>query len=244
MMRWPLALIIVSVWVSVPLLGQDAALERARRVNLERAAHMPNFVADEIAERYTGRGGSSKWKHNDTVETEITVRGIQISRQNWRRNGKPVSAVGFGMPTTGFGAALRPLFDLECPTTLEFAGREELRGKPALVYRFRSPADGCFGNLYGNRPYNAARTGRVLIDDPSGEILQFEEEATGFPKGFVFVQRNQVMTWDSVTIGDTSHWLPVAADFIWHMGNGELYRTTVEYKNHRHFEAATNITFK
>lgn len=52
------------------------------------------------------------------------------------------------------------------------------------------------------------------------------------------------MTWGSVEIGDASHWLPVAADFIWRMGNGELYRTTVEYKNHRHFEAASNITFK
>jgi hypothetical protein len=241
MMRWLLTLAILSV----SLLGQDAALEHARQVNLERAANMPNFVADEIAKRYSGRVGSSKWKYEDTIESEITVRGIQISRQNWRRNGKPVKSAVDGMPTTGFGAALRPLFDLECPTELEFAGREELRAQPALVYRFRSPADGCFGNLYGGSPYNAARTGRVLIDEPTGELLQFEEEATGFPKGFAFVQRNQVMTWDSVKIGDASHWLPVGADFIWRMGGGgELHRTTVEYKNHRHFEAATNVTFK
>jgi hypothetical protein len=78
MMRRPLALIIVSV----SLLGQDAELEHARQVNLERAASMPNFVADEIAERYTRRSDSAKWKHEDTIETEITVRGIQISRQN------------------------------------------------------------------------------------------------------------------------------------------------------------------
>ena len=45
MMRLSLALIIVSV----SLLGQDAALEHARQVNLEHAENMPNFVADEIA---------------------------------------------------------------------------------------------------------------------------------------------------------------------------------------------------
>jgi hypothetical protein len=230
--------------LSASLLAQNAVLEHARRVNLERAVNMPNFVADEITERYTGRMNSSKWKYKDTIETEITVRGIQISRQNWRRNGKPVSPIADGMPGTGFGGALKPLFDPECPTTLEFAGREELRGMPASVYRFRSPADGCFGDLYGLRPYNAARTGRIFIDDPTGEILQFEEEATGFPRGFLFSQRNQVMTWGSVKIGDASHWLPVGADFIWRMGGGELYRTTVEYKNHRHFEAATSVTFK
>jgi hypothetical protein len=89
---------------------------------------MPNFVADEIAERYTRRSDSSKWKHEDTIETEIMVKGIQISRQNWRRNGKPVSPDpdGMHMPTTGFGAALKPLFDPKCPTALEFVSREEL----------------------------------------------------------------------------------------------------------------------
>jgi hypothetical protein len=241
-MRWSFALVILSD----SLLGQDAALEHARQVNLEHAANMPNFVADEIVERYTGGANTANWKHKDTIETEITVRGIQISRRNWRRNGKPVSPVADGMPGTGFGGALKPLFDRECPTTLEFSGREELRGKPALVYRFRSPAGGCFGNLYASWswPYNAARTGRVLIDDPGGEILQFEEEAAGFPRGFLFSRRNQVMTWDSVKIGDASHWLPVAADFIWRMSRGEPYRTTVAYRNHRHFEAAANITFQ
>lgn len=97
MTRWSLALVILSV----SLRAQDTALEHARQVNLERASNMPNFVADEIAERYTARGDSSKWKHKDTIETEITVRGIQLNRQHWRRNGKPVSpgVDGINMPT-------------------------------------------------------------------------------------------------------------------------------------------------
>lgn len=51
--------------LSIALLGQDMALEHARQLNLEHAANMPNFVADEIAKRYTGRVGSSKWKYRD-----------------------------------------------------------------------------------------------------------------------------------------------------------------------------------
>jgi hypothetical protein len=234
---------------SSSLLGQDAALEHARQVNLERAANMPNFVADEIMKRYTARRGSSTWKYQDTVESEITVRGIQISRQDFRKNGSPWKptknnfGVPIGLPATGFGAVLRPLFDPECPTTLAFAGRQELRGKPVLVYRFRSPAGGCFGDLYGGFPYNAARSGRVLIDESAGEVLQFEEEATGFPKGFLFTKRTQVMIWDSVKVGDAFHWLPVGADFIWQFSNRQPYRTTIEYRNHRQFEAASKLTF-
>lgn len=85
---------------------------------------------------------------------------------------------------------------------------------------------------------------RALIADPAGDLLQYEEDATGFPKGFGFVQRHQVMTWDSVKIIDASHWLPVAADFVWSYSDASLYRVSIEYRNHRHFEAASTITYK
>jgi len=214
-------------------------------VNLEHAGEMPNFVADEIAKRYGGRSGSSKWQYIDTITTEITVRGIQISRRNWRKNGRLSSESAAGaMPATGFGAALKPLFDPACPTTLRFADREKLHRKPVVAYQFSSPAGGCFGDLYGGYPYNAARTGRVLIADSTGEVLQFEEEATGFPENFGFTKRHLVMTWDWVKIGDASHWLPVAADFVWSYADDSLFRVAVEYRNHRHFEAASKITYK
>ena len=245
--------LLTAAMLPISLLGQDAILEHARQVNLDRAANLPNFVADEVvthfvAKRTAGRIDAPKWDHDYTVEDEITVKGDQVSRSNVRRNGKAWDGVILGMPTTGFGAALRPLFDPQCPTTLELAGSEQLQGNTALAYRFHSPANGCFGNLYGGRDgiwaYNAARTGRVVINSSSGDVLQFEEEATGFPKGFLFTQRNQVMTWGFVRFGAASHWLPVSAEFIWKMGDGSLTRASVEYKNHRHFEAASDIRYK
>lgn len=179
------------------------------------------------------------------------MRGTQISRRNVLRDGSPWdktlkanSGMAADMPATGFGAALQALFDPQCSTALTPAGTEEMRGKTALVYGFRSPANGCFGNLYGGSAYNAARSGRVFIDATTGDVLQFEEQATGLPKGFVFTQRNQVMTWNRVPIGDAAYWLPVFADFIWKTPEGHLTRSTVEYKNHRHFEAQTNFIVK
>jgi hypothetical protein len=237
--------ILPAALFALAALAEDANLEHARQVNLERAGAMPNFVADEVAKRYSGHAGSTKWMYEDTIETEITVKGIRISRQNWRRNGKPSSAAeARSMPSTGFGAALKPLFDPSCRTTLRFANREDVHGKPALIYEFGSPADGCFGNLYSRFAYNAARAGRVFIADPEGDVLRFEEDATGFPGGFGFIHRRQVMTWDSVKIGEVFHWLPVAVDFIWSYPDDSLLRISIEYRNHRHFEAASNVTYK
>jgi hypothetical protein len=242
------------VTLCVPLFAEDAILEHARQVNLERAAHMPNFVADEVVTFYGNRKGSRQWEQDSTIiEDEITVNGNQISRRDFRRNGEPWHGIGLitrmrgftpGLPATGFAAALEPLFDPHCPTTLKFSANDELRGKAVLVYQFDSPANGCFGNLYGGFAYNAARTGRVLIDGPSGDMLQFEEEAFGFPRRFRFVSRHQVMTWDNVKIGEASHWLPVSAEFIWTQKTGVRRRTVVEYRNHRHFESATDIKYR
>jgi hypothetical protein len=56
----------------LPLLADDAILEHARQVNLERAAHMPNNVADEVVTGDLDRKGSGKWERFPTViEDEI-----------------------------------------------------------------------------------------------------------------------------------------------------------------------------
>jgi hypothetical protein len=239
-------LLVIGVF-SMPLLGEEASLEHARQVNLELASHMPNFLAHEVVTDYIDRKGSGEWKLNYTVEDEITVKRNQISRQDLRRNGKLLHFKEWfrgGAPPTGFGATLQPLFDPHCPTTLEFAGIDELRGKTVLAYQFHSPANGCLGNLFLPQPYNAARTGRVLIDGSTGNVLQFEEDAFGFPERYFLVARHQVMTWHYVQIGDVSYWLPVSAEFNWTYRTPYRRREVVEYRNFRHFETSTDIQYK
>ncbi len=234
--------------LALPLLAQDAILERARQVNLERAASMPNFVVDEIDNRYTAplpRSGPVKWKHLDTLESEVTVRGIVATRV-WRTGTSRLN-LGFWPAAGGFGTELRPLFSPECPTQLTPAGHEALRGRAVSVYRFSSPAGGCFGPLFshlGRDQYNAARIGRVFLDDASDLEVQYEEEAAGFPPDFGWYQRNETVLWDNVAIGGAPHWLPVSAEFLWRSNDWALHRVVVEYKNHRHFEAGSRITYK
>jgi hypothetical protein len=223
-------------------------LEHAREVNLQYAANMPNFVADETAKRYTSDNKSPQWRYLDTVEAEITFIGPRATRQQIRRNGKPWGRPFQALPGfkwSGFGAEIRPMFDLECPTTIEYEGRQEVRGKPLLEYRFTSPPDGCFGPFYVEyQRYNPARTGHVLIEDPSGAVVQMDEEASEFPAQFEFAKRNEEISWDYVKIGNASHLLPVRANFVAVFSSGKRWRVEVEYKNHRHFEASTNITFQ
>jgi hypothetical protein len=72
------------------------------------------------------------------------------------------------------------------------------------------------------------------VDDPGGHIIQYEEEATGFPTQFDFAHRKQDVSWDYVKIGDASYLLPVAAEFDVLYASGNWWRVTLEYRNHRH----------
>ena len=232
--------------------GSDAEaltrLAHARQVNLAYASNMPNFVADETARRYTRQRGSTEWQFLDTIQTEITFKGSRAVRQHIRKDGRPWDQLFQALPGFkwygGFGTEIEPVFDPECPTTIAYEGPTEVRGKQLLAYRFSSPPDGCFGPftvLY--QRYNPARTGRVFIEDPGGSAIQLDEEATGFPAGLEFAQRNEEVVWDYVKIGDASHLLPVAADFVVLYDSGVQWHVAVQYANHRHFESSTNVTF-
>jgi len=224
-------------------------LEHARRINLEYAANMPNFVADETAKRYRSTTQSPGWRAYDTVEAEITFRGRRAVRQQIRRNGKPWDQPFDALPGfkwyEGFETEISPLFDPECPTTIEYQGRSTMGGRQLLDYRFTSPVDGCFPFLYfAYQRYNPARSGHVFVDDPGGSVIQVDDEAGTFPADFEFAGREEHIFWDYVKIGDNSHLLPVRTNFLVVYSSGTRYRVEVEYKNHRHFEASTNVTFK
>jgi hypothetical protein len=230
-----------------------AKLERAREVNLNYIAHLPNFVADETGKRYTGEARFPDWRYLDKIETEITVKGNRSDRQKVRRDGKPWKQPYQFLPgfkwSGGFGTELRPIFDLRCPTTIDYSGTAVMHGKRVLEYRFESPADGCFGpftNEYAR--YNPARKGRIFVEDFAGDrggnVLQLEEEATDFPEQFEFSHRVETVSWDFVKIGDAPHLLPVAANFVVEYFSGSRVRVDVEYKNHRHFESSASISFQ
>ena len=232
----------------------DGGLARVRRVNLERAAHLPDFVADETAVRYNSRHSEPPaWKYVDTIESEIAVQGgSQFSRRQVRVNGQPWKKKEFeGWNwSVQFGGELKPLFNPTCPTRIEYDGRDEVRGKPVVAYRFSSPPNGCFGYfsiksgfLSAMKRYNPAQTGRFLVDEPEGNVIQFKQEAHEFPKGFDADAWAQTITWDYVKTGDGTYLLPVAVDMLGGFTKGELWHVTVEYKNHRHFKASTSVTF-
>ena len=226
-----------AVLADVPA-GEEFA--RARRVNLAYASHLPNFVADETQTRYRSTAESPQWSKFDTVQTEVAFQGDRSIRRLIRRNGKPWDQPFESLPGFkwygGFGSEIRAVFDPQCPVTIESEG-------PAQ-YRYTTPADGCFSYFYQQyQRFNPPRSGHVRIDADTGNVVELEEDARGFPEEFELAEREEHITWDAVKIGDTSYWVPVRATCVVAYYSGIKFRIAVEFTKHRHFEASTILTF-
>ena len=245
--------------IAAPLVAQDlqdyqAALEQARRVNLELAKRLPNFVADEHAIRYkSGPVKPPDWKVIDHIDSEISVKGRNtFTREHVFVEGKPWNKPTFQGTNWSvlFGVELTRLFDTKCNTKVEFDSQQTRGGRPVLVYRFQAAENGCFGNynigggiLRGAKSFNPARTGRFYIEEPGGAFLGYEEEASGFPKGFGADTLRMSVTWDYVRAGESTQLLPVAADLVGGLSTKELWRVALTYTNHRRFAASTSVSF-
>jgi hypothetical protein len=210
-------------------------------------SQMPNFVADEVATRYVSTGNPPDWRPSDTIESETTVKRGAITRDHIVVNGKPWESAYRELPgfkwTDAFGSQMTYLFDQKCPTTFEPGGRIVEDGKSLSVVLFSSPPDGCEFYWQGYEQFYPGKTGRILLDESEEKIVRLETESRAFPEAFPISSVEKQVSWDLVKIGDATHLLPVSAQITVVLSTGEMRLARHEYKNHRHFEAASNITF-
>ena len=234
----------------VPDPGEDHDLARVRRANLEYESKLPDFVADETATRYISEAVGKPWRLDDTIESEISYKAGRFTRANVRRDGnpwrKPFVDLGGMVWGVTFGLELEAVFTPDCPTKVNLYGTEQVNGKSLLVYTFYANRNGCFGNYATGdlrQTYNPDRTGRFLVDPARGDVVRYQEEASGLPETYVMDRHTITESWDYVTIGGVSYLVPVSAEHIARHSDGAMRRVTVTYTNHRHFEAHTNISF-
>jgi hypothetical protein len=215
------------------------AIEQIRSHIMKFVSGMPNFVADEVAKRYVSTTNPPNWRLADTIESEITFKGSAVSREHITVNGKPWNSTYRELPgfkwTDAFGSQLTYLFDPACPTTFEPEGK--------TVVRYSSPPDGCEFFWQDYQQFYPGKTGRILLEEGEENVIRLETNSEVFPEAFPISSSEKQVSWDFVKIGDAAHLLPVSAEIQIALSTGEMRLARHEYKNHRHFEAASNVTF-
>jgi len=224
--------------------AEPSQLDRVREVNLDYVAKLPDFVADEINRRYRSYDLGKPWRPELTVQDEVTVKDHRVFHRNVHKHASTLSGALDKPLNFDFGLHLEAVFGPQCASRVEFVGREEVEGRPMLVYFFHIPTGGaCFGVAHNGNQQFAAITGRILLDAANLHVLRSEWVGAGFPEKFAVDHFTTTEQWGYATIGGSAYLVPVSSEIVFRMSDGSTERGKTEYRNHRHFEAATSITF-
>lgn len=235
--------------------GDDPAqseIALAREINLEVGSRLPNFIADETAKVYISSSErKDAWRFEYELEAEVTFDRGQARRRNIRKDGQPWTEpvlpgyTGYG----GFGNLLLNLFDADCPNTFKPVGPYEINGKQTLQFRVDAEPDTCFGIESDYQGYRPRIEGDIFLENPGARLVQFEYKALNLPQSFFLSSWVRKVSWGDVRIGDKVFLLPMSADLVAANSRthgsrqGETEHIVWEYRNYRHFEAESSITF-
>jgi len=203
-------------------------LANARRVSLEAAKGIPDFVVKQLVTRSEARGKTQNWQVRDRLTVAVSYRESAGGEQYklLAVNGLPNAASGAergsyeqagGSTTTGeFASLLIRIFSEETATNFLPAATDTLRGRRTIIYDFDIKKETARNRLlYGGdgetRTTTTGLRGRVWIDRENFRVLRAEYTTTDVEPDFPIRQLDKAIDFDWVMISEKQYLLPVAA---------------------------------
>lgn len=214
----------------VPPSATEAAqvLANARRMSLEAAKGLPDFVVKQLVTRSEARGKTQNWQVRDRLTVAVSYRESAGGEQYklLATNGLPNVSSGAerasyeqagGSTTTGeFASLLIRIFSEEAATNFQPAATDTLRARRTIIYDFDIKKDTARNHLlYGGdgetRTTTTGLRGRIWIDRENFRVLRAEYTTTDVEPDFPIRQLDKTIDFDWVAISDRQYLLPTTA---------------------------------
>jgi hypothetical protein len=258
---------LLGVGVTSGQTDQNAAiLEKARRVGLTYARHLPDFICTEVARRAGEWKGKDEWVPMNTVTLQLTYHNLKETYQILGRDGKPtkrrLDTLAGAFSQGEFGSTLRMIFDPESKTEFhwEHWDLSGVRGLAVFGYRV-SAVNSHYGLVALTHEAIVGFHGEIAIDPESGRTMRWTALAEP-PAHFPIASSETSMEYGMVDIGGTEYLLPVRAQSLSmeralepdellrlppHQQDAAAhpvrYRNEIEFRSYRKFSADARITF-
>jgi hypothetical protein len=237
--------------VSIGSPPKDEFIEEARKVVRDYVDELPDFICQQIIERYADFEARGAWDRGDKLTYELTYNRKQESYKPVNMVGKPITRpldeVG-GTTTTGdFATRLAQLFDLESSANFTAAGKERLGTRQTRIYDFRVQRQFSKLNLKvdDSPPVIVGYGGTVWIDEETKQVLRINHVADDLPKGYPIVIFETSVDYDIVKLRglEVDFLLPSRAEVISSDRLRKKYfRNLIYFKFYRKFETDIKIT--
>jgi hypothetical protein len=243
-----------------------ALLESARRVALNYARHLPDFICTEVVRRAGEWKGKDEWVPMDTVTLQLTYHNLKETYQILGRDGKPtkrrLDTLAGAFSQGEFGSTLRMIFDPESKTEFHWE-RWDLSGIRGLaVFGYRvSAVNSHYGLVALTKEAIVGFHGEVVVEPESGRTMRWTVAAEP-PANFPIAASETSMEYGMVEINGAEHLLPLHAQSLSteraldpdavrrlppHQQDAAAhpvrYRNVIEFRAYRKFSADARITF-
>lgn len=228
----------------------DPFLEESRKVVKEYLDELPDFICQQVVERYFDIDGSGRWDRADTLTYELTYNRKRESYRPLNAVGRPVTKsleqAGGAYSTGDFASGLASLFDQESKAVFKSAGTERLGNRQTKLYDFRVPQETSKLSVKaeGAPTIFAGYSGTVWIDAETKNVLRIEQSVDDLPKSFPVTNSESMVDYDRIKLRglDVDFLLPTRAEFV--IGDRRMkqaFRNTILFKFYRKFETDIKI---
>jgi hypothetical protein len=232
--------------------ASDPFIEETRKAVRDYLEELPDFICQQVMERYYDFEGRGAWDKGDKLTYELTYnRSKGESYRPINAVGRPVTRplneIGGTTSAGDFATFLAFLFDAESKTAFAAAGKERLGVRQTRIYDFRISKE--YSKLtikVGDASHvQAGYSGAVWIDEETKRVLRINQVLDDLPKNYPVVIFETSLDYDIVKLSglDVDFLLPTRAEVISSdRRKKEYYRNVMYFKFYRKFETDIKIT--
>jgi len=230
---------------------KDPFIEEVRKIVRDYLDELPDFICQEIIERYYDFEARGAWDRADTLTYELTYNRKRETYKPINVVGKPVTRpldqTGGAYSTGDFASGLASLFDQETKTIFKAAGKERLGNRSTHVYDFTVPraTSKLVVKAEGAPELISGYSGTIWIDEETKRVLRIEQALDDIPASYPVTNSESSVDYDINKLRglDMEFLLPIRAEFIIADRRQKHYfRNMIYFKFYRKFETDIKIT--
>jgi hypothetical protein len=180
----------------------DTFIEETRKTVIQYLDELPDFICQEVIERYYDLDGTGAWDRGDTLTYELTYNRKRESYKPVNTVGRPITKslqqAGGAYSTGDFASGLASLFDPDTKTIFKPAGKERLGNRQTILYDFRVPQESSKLSVKaeGAPDIFAGYSGTIWIDAETKHVLRIEQSLDDLPKSFPVTNSESSVDYD------------------------------------------------
>ena len=244
-----------ALWAQAPTAERtSAAIEMSRKVSLDYARSLPDFICTQLVDRYVDFDHSTQrvsWRWVDTLTIKLSYFDQREDHTLVLVNGKPseksYTDLGGAISAGEFALMQKQVFDRASQADFTWKKWNKAGKRQAATYLYRVDVSHSRFMLDFLTPAGLTQDivgyhGTLELDRETGNVLSMTYIADAIPKTCPISLSNTAVTYEFADVGGKQYLLPASSET--EMRSRELWtRNHAVYRDYRKFSTDSTVRF-